>query len=154
LVRFSEYFIAESDPRFRQPLNRAGTGFPSSRRLMRRAICNAPHCGMSRCEAPWTGPGFQIGKIAARPGLEILTCCGQRTMATPNYSFEKRRRELDKKAKKEEKRKRKAEGGSASADEPADDAAPAEVTGEEAPEAGAATEDAPATDAAPSEPAA
>jgi hypothetical protein len=30
-------------------------------------------------------------------------------MATPNYSFEKRRRELDKKAKKEEKRKHKLE---------------------------------------------
>lgn len=28
-------------------------------------------------------------------------------MATPNYSFEKRRRELDKKAKKEEKKKQK-----------------------------------------------
>ncbi len=28
-------------------------------------------------------------------------------MATPNYAFEKRRRELDKKAKKEEKRKQK-----------------------------------------------
>lgn len=30
-------------------------------------------------------------------------------MATPNYQFEKRRRELDKKAKKEEKRKQKLE---------------------------------------------
>ena len=30
-------------------------------------------------------------------------------MATPNYSFEKRRRELEKKAKKEEKRKQKLE---------------------------------------------
>ena len=30
-------------------------------------------------------------------------------MATPNYSFEKRRRELEKKAKKEEKRKHKLE---------------------------------------------
>lgn len=30
-------------------------------------------------------------------------------MATPNYAFEKRRRELDKKAKKEEKRKQKLE---------------------------------------------
>lgn len=29
------------------------------------------------------------------------------TMATPNYSFEKRRRELEKKAKNEEKRKQK-----------------------------------------------
>jgi hypothetical protein len=40
-------------------------------------------------------------------------------MATPNYSFEKRRRELEKKAKKEEKRKQKLEakegGGEAQA---------------------------------------
>ncbi len=33
-------------------------------------------------------------------------------MATPNYQFEKRRRELDKKAKKEEKRKQKLEAAS------------------------------------------
>jgi hypothetical protein len=32
-------------------------------------------------------------------------------MATPNYQFEKRRRELDKKAKKEEKRRLKLEAG-------------------------------------------
>jgi hypothetical protein len=46
-------------------------------------------------------------------------------MATPNYSFEKRRRELDKKAKKEEKRKRKLEGGSATAEENVDSVEPA-----------------------------
>ena len=46
-------------------------------------------------------------------------------MATPNYSFEKRRRELDKKAKKEEKRKRKLEGGSAAAEENAEPVEPA-----------------------------
>jgi hypothetical protein len=34
----------------------------------------------------------------------------QNNMATPNYQFEKRRKELEKKAKKEEKRKRKAAG--------------------------------------------
>ncbi len=34
-------------------------------------------------------------------------------MATPNYAFEKRRRELDKKAKKEEKRKHKLEAAAA-----------------------------------------
>ena len=51
-------------------------------------------------------------------------------MATPNYSFEKRRRELDKKAKKEEKRKRKLEGGSATADE---NAVPAEPPGDAGP---------------------
>ena len=34
-------------------------------------------------------------------------------MATPNYQFEKRRRELEKKAKKEEKRRHKLEAASA-----------------------------------------
>jgi hypothetical protein len=38
-------------------------------------------------------------------------------MAKPNYQFEKRRRDLDKKAKKEEKRRRKLEGGTRPADE-------------------------------------
>jgi hypothetical protein len=33
------------------------------------------------------------------------------TMAKPNYQFEKRRRDMEKKAKKEEKRKRKLEAG-------------------------------------------
>jgi len=55
-------------------------------------------------------------------------------MATPNYSFEKRRRELEKKAKKEEKRKRKLEAAAAaptgedpdaSPEAPAEDGAPA-----------------------------
>jgi hypothetical protein len=32
-------------------------------------------------------------------------------MAKPNYQFEKRRRDLEKKAKKEEKRRRKLESG-------------------------------------------
>lgn len=32
-------------------------------------------------------------------------------MAKPNYQFEKRRRDMEKKAKKEEKRKRKLEAG-------------------------------------------
>jgi hypothetical protein len=36
-------------------------------------------------------------------------------MAKPNYQFEKRRRDLEKKAKKEEKRKRKLEAGNAPA---------------------------------------
>ena len=46
-------------------------------------------------------------------------------MATPNYSFEKRRRELDKKAKKPHNRKRKLDGGSAAAEENADPVEPA-----------------------------
>jgi len=43
-------------------------------------------------------------------------------MATPNYAFEKRRRELDKKAKKEEKRKQKLAAGSNDSDEVLDPA--------------------------------
>jgi len=48
-------------------------------------------------------------------------------MATPNYSFEKRRRELEKKAKKEEKRKHKLEAGKAAHDAPAATVEPAEI---------------------------
>lgn len=40
-------------------------------------------------------------------------------MAKPNYQFEKRKRDLDKKAKKEEKRRRKLEAGTAPAAETA-----------------------------------
>ncbi len=48
-------------------------------------------------------------------------------MAKPNYSFEKRQRELAKKKKKEEKLKEKAERktGSGPGDEAGDDAGPA-----------------------------
>jgi hypothetical protein len=46
-------------------------------------------------------------------------------MATPNYAFEKRRRELDKKAKKEEKRKQKLETASAHTSETSEDSADA-----------------------------
>lgn len=46
-------------------------------------------------------------------------------MATPNYAFEKRRRELDKKAKKEEKRKQKLEAtGERDKESPEDSPAP------------------------------
>ncbi len=48
-------------------------------------------------------------------------------MAKPNYSFEKRQRELAKKKKKEEKVKEKAgrkTGADGEADAPADDATP------------------------------
>ena len=41
-------------------------------------------------------------------------------MAKNNFSFEKRRKELEKKAKKEEKKKRKLEGGSSEGEEPAE----------------------------------
>ncbi len=52
---------------------------------------------------------------ARPPGLR-LTQSAESTMATPNYQFEKRRRELDKKAKKEEKRRHKLEANSAPQD--------------------------------------
>lgn len=41
-------------------------------------------------------------------------------MAKPNYQFEKRRRDLEKKAKKEEKRRRKLELGASPAAETTD----------------------------------
>ncbi len=47
-------------------------------------------------------------------------------MATPNYSFEKRRRELDKKAKKEEKRKQKLEAHAAAKEGGSDSELPAD----------------------------
>jgi len=65
------------------------------------------------------------GNFSSRRGWEWMACSDSKTMATPNYSFEKRRRELDKKAKKEEKRKRKLEGGSAPAEDAAEPAEPA-----------------------------
>lgn len=46
-------------------------------------------------------------------------------MATPNYSYEKRQKELAKKRKKEDKLKRKAEG---KPDEPEDGSDDAETT--------------------------
>jgi hypothetical protein len=49
-----------------------------------------------------TGAGFPCAFHSSRQGL-----C---RMPKPNYSFEKRKREMDKKAKKAEKAKRKAEG--------------------------------------------
>ncbi len=48
-----------------------------------------------------------LAKVASTRQISL------RTMVTPNYSFEKRRRELDKKAKKEEKRKQKLEAHAA-----------------------------------------
>ena len=51
-------------------------------------------------------------------------------MATPNYSYEKRQKELAKKRKKEDKLKRKAEGRPDEADE-AEEGASGPVTGQE-----------------------
>jgi hypothetical protein len=58
-------------------------------------------------------------------------------MATPNYAFEKRRRELDKKAKKEEKRKHKLEAAAHAPehDENAPESATAEAPAPDAPTA-------------------
>lgn len=47
-------------------------------------------------------------------------------MATPNYQFEKRRKEMDKKAKKEEKRLRKLEAAANPAPDSAVPETPAE----------------------------
>lgn len=53
----------------------------------------------------------KIGKFPARPQASRLAQSPENTMATPNYQFEKRRRELEKKAKKEDKRRQKLEAG-------------------------------------------
>jgi hypothetical protein len=45
-------------------------------------------------------------------------------MASPNYQFEKRRRELDKKAKKQDKLRRKVESAKAPPSENSDPAPP------------------------------
>ncbi len=55
-------------------------------------------------------------------------------MAKPNYSFEKRKRDMDKKAKKAEKQKRKAEHAAnptAATEEGAEEATPTEPTASE-----------------------
>ena len=49
-------------------------------------------------------------------------------MAKPNYSFEKRKREMDKKAKKAEKAKRKAEGKPEEGDEETPEGTPEGTT--------------------------
>lgn len=59
-------------------------------------------------------------------------------MATPNYGYEKRQRELAKKRKKEEKAARKAAGLPPLPDQDGDEGAPAETTpptGEDTPPA-------------------
>ena len=53
----------------------------------------------------------KIHEFLARPRSLRLAQSAENNMATPNYQFEKRRRELDKKAKKEEKRRHKLEAG-------------------------------------------
>ncbi len=67
-----------------------------------------------------------------------LAISAANTMATPNYQFEKRRRELEKKAKKEEKRRHKLEASNTPAQDTA--AEPAEPAGDNPPQL-----DAPAT---------
>ena len=49
-------------------------------------------------------------------------------MAKPNYQFEKRKRDMDKKRKKEEKRLRKLEKKTGGTDQPTADAAPSSGT--------------------------
>jgi hypothetical protein len=43
-------------------------------------------------------------------------------MPKPNYSFEKRRKEMERKSKKEEKKRRKLESGPASTEQPSGEA--------------------------------
>lgn len=50
---------------------------------------------------------------------------GSNHMAKPNYSFEKRRKELEKKSKKEEKKRRKLESTQTPDAKPSDKADPA-----------------------------
>jgi hypothetical protein len=67
--------------------------------------------------------------------LEIPAGKMPTNMATPNYAFEKRRRELDKKAKKEEKRKHKLEAAAAHAPEHDGEASEPAATEAPSPEA-------------------
>ncbi len=63
-------------------------------------------------------------------------------MATPNYSYEKRQKELAKKRKKEDKLKRKAEGkpdDDSDSNELADDSAAPDTPGTATPGAGSQT---------------
>ena len=55
-------------------------------------------------------------------------------LAKPNYSFEKRKKELEKKKKKEEKLLRKASKRAQAAEEPSADSVPAASTESAAPE--------------------
>ena len=65
------------------------------------------------------------GSLAADSGWHG----SEHNMATPNYQFEKRRKEMDKKARKEEKRLRKLEAAAAPITaEPAAPAIPGQPT--------------------------
>jgi len=67
-----------------------------------------------------------IRKISSRsPPLRLP--CSPNTMAKPNYQFEKRRREMDKKAKKEAKLRQKAEAARSPAPETSDETPPQSV---------------------------
>ncbi len=80
----------------------------------------------------------RIRAMAETSGSSITPNLSEADIATPNYSYEKRQRELAKKKKKEEKAQRKASG--AGSDAPSDDV---DNT------AGAVGEAAPAEDKAP-----
>lgn len=59
-------------------------------------------------DASSTHRGERQGEFAARvSGFRLTGCCND--MQKPNYQFEKRRKEMDKKAKKEAKRLQKLE---------------------------------------------
>ena len=69
-------------------------------------------------------------EIAARRAGSGRAVCGQPKMQKPNYQFEKRRKELDKKAKKAEKLRRKNEAPATPGTDAAEGAAPAPSTTE------------------------
>lgn len=69
----------------------------------------------------WRGFDQKVEFASRTPDISLAES-PDNIMATPNYQFEKRRREMEKKAKKEEKRKRKLESGTQS--EPVTDGSP------------------------------
>jgi hypothetical protein len=73
------------------------------------------------------GPGSRVRWGPEQPRSPVVGETERTPLATPNYSYEKRQRELAKKRKKEEKLKRKSEhksdggSGNEAGDAPADD---------------------------------
>ena len=72
-----------------------------------------------------------MSEFLARTRRLRLAHSAANTMATPNYQFEKRRRELEKKAKKEEKRRHKLEASNTPAQDVVGE--PAEPAGDNPP---------------------
>lgn len=78
--------------------------------------CRLGRCGFdgptkpsSVCDASAPAPAGSDRQSDRRSGYAAPTASGATRLATPNYSYEKRQRELAKKRKAEEKRQRKLE---------------------------------------------